>query len=162
MSSWRRPASEETQATVRELRSARARPRWTRPLGIALMSIAAMALLDPDYPMPRAVLQAIRDSRATSEGIVAVEPRGQLAAAPTNFRWDWSEGLRDQVRSASLVVLDAQFSELVRVPVAGTEARVEGPLLDAIGTASEFHWFVETRAQDGVVRSLPVAFAISR
>lgn len=159
---WRRPTSESTLEKVREVRSARSRPRWVRPVGVVLMLVAGLAALDPDYPMPREVLQSILARRVTSAGVVAVEPRGAVAAMPEAFRWTWDVGTENQVRSWTLVVLDAQFGELARVPVTGTETRVEGPLRDAIAGAAEFHWFVESAAQKGVVRSAPVAVQISR
>ena len=159
---WRRPTSESTLETVRELRSARSSPRWARPLGVVLMLVAGLAALDPDYPMPREVLQTILRSRVTSEGVVAAEPRGSVASVPEVFRWTWAGDTEGQVRNWTLVLLDAQHSELARVPVAGTETRLAGGVRDAIATAAEFHWFVESAAQKGVVRSAPVAVAISR
>ena len=160
---WRRPTSESTLETVRELRAARSCPRWARPLGVVLMLVAGLAALDPDYPMPREVLQSILSRRVTSEGVVAAEPRGNVASVPEVFRWTWAGDDREgQVRSWTLVLLDAQFSELARVPVAGTETRLEGVVRDAIATAAEIHWFVESAAQKGVVRSAPVAVQISR
>lgn len=162
VSAWRRPASEGAQDAVRELRSARQQPRWARPVGVGLMVVAAMAAMDPDYPMPRAVLQSILARRVTSEGVAAVEPRGAVAAMPDVFRWTWDGGAENQVRNWTLVVLDAQSCELARVPATGTELRLEGPLRDAIAGAAEFHWFVESPSQKGVVRSALVAVQISR
>jgi hypothetical protein len=126
------------------------------------MVVATAAAFDPDYPLPRAVLQSIADSRVSSEGIVAVEPLGQLAAAPKVFRWSWTAGSEDEVRIWNLVLLDADSRELARIEVEGCEARVEGRLRDAIESADEFHWHVETPSHKGRFRSVPAAFAISR
>jgi hypothetical protein len=158
---WRMPLREDVAASVRDLRSARSGPRWARPLGIALIVAAVAAAFDPDYPMPREVLQAILQRRVTSEGLVAMEPRGALDAAPASFRWSWN-GDGASSRAFTLVALDAESRELARVPVKGCEMAVEGPFRHAIETAAEFHWYVETSAQNGVVRSVPAACAISR
>ena len=158
---WRMPLREDVAASVRDLRSARSGPRWARPLGIALIVAAVAAAFDPDYPMPREVLQAILKRRVTSEGLVAMEPRGALDAPPASFRWSWN-GDGASSRNFTLVALDAESRELARMPVVGCEMAVEGPFRHAIETAAEFHWYVETSAQNGVVRSTPAACAISR
>lgn len=158
---WRMPPREDIAASVRDLRSARSGPRWARPLGIALIVAAVAAAFDPDYPMPREVLQAIQQRRVTSEGLVAMEPRGALDATPASFRWIWN-GDGASSRAFTLVALDAESREVARVPVVGCEIAVEGPFRHAIEAAAEFHWYVETPAQNGVVRSVPAACAISR
>jgi hypothetical protein len=111
--------------------------------------------------MPREVLQAIQQRRVTSEGLVAMEPRGALDATPASFRWIWN-GDGASSRAFTLVALDAESREVARVPVVGCEIAVEGPFRHAIEAAAEFHWYVETPAQNGVVRSVPAACAISR
>jgi len=90
-----------------------------------------------------------------------MEPRGALDAAPASFRWSWN-GDGASSRNFTLVALDAESRELARMPVVGCEMAVEGPVRHAIETAAEFHWYVETSAQNGVVRSTPAACAISR
>lgn len=126
------------------------------------MVLAAAAALDPDYPMPRAVLQSIVGTRASSDGLTLLEPLGNVPSTPAVFRWSTVADAGDEVRSWHLLVFAADFSEVARVQVTGCEVRVEGRLRDAIEGVSEFHWRVETSAHNGLLRSAPAAVAISR
>ncbi len=127
------------------------------------MVIALTAALDPDYPMPRGVLQSIAAARVSSEGLAAVEPLGELASMPEVFRWSWAkENAASELRIFDLVIVGADFTELARVKVEGCEARVEGALRDAIAGVAEFHWHVESPAHNCVYRSAAAAVAISR
>jgi hypothetical protein len=119
---------------------------------------ACGAALDPDHPMPRSVLQTIAASRASSRGLDAISPSGEVAAPPASFRWLW-EG---EEREFAVVLLDDAMHPLVRLSVVGKELAVDAPLEQALASGEHFHWYVESSGPEGVVRSAPAAFAISR
>lgn len=155
---WRSEPSPEQREAAQLERGARPGPWWPRPLGVLMIVCACAAALDPDHPMPRSVLQTIAASRVSSRGLDAISPRGEVSAPPDSFRWLW-EG---EATEFAVVLLDEEMRPLVRLSAHGKELAVDGPLLQALDRADHFHWYVETVGPEGVLRSLPVAFVISR
>lgn len=119
---------------------------------------AGVAALDPDHPVPRSVLQTIAASRVTSRGLDAISPQGELREAPASFRWLW-EG---EEQDFAVVLLDEEMNPLLRLVARGTELSACLPLEQAFDRGERFHWYVETTTAEGVLRSTPKAFGISR
>lgn len=155
---WRSEPSPEQREVARLERGARPGPWWPRPLGVVMIVCACVAALDPDHPMPRSVLQTIAASRVSSRGLDAISPSGESSVPPTVFRWLW-EG--EDVEFA-VVLLDDAMQPIVRLCTRGKALAVEGPLDEALARGEHFHWYVETAGPEGVLRSAPVAFGISR
>lgn len=155
---WRSGPSPEQREIVQRERRSRSGPWWSRPLGVLMVVCAGVAALDPDHPMPRSVQQTIAASRVTSRGLDAISPRGEVTLAEANFRWLW-EG--EDVEFA-VVLLDEEHRPLVRLASRGKELEPAPPLEQALVPGRTFHWYVETAGSEGVVRSVPAAFAISR
>lgn len=127
-------------------------------MGIVCIVAAASLALDPDYPVPRSVLRTLAGSHVTSRGLDAVMPRGEIGEVPASFRWLW-EG---EPSPFTVVLLDSEHREVCRLVAEGRELPVEGALDRALEPGETFHWYVETAQREGVVRSVPSAFVISR
>lgn len=155
---WRSEPSPEQREAAQLERGARPGPWWPRPLGVLMIVCACVAALDPDHPMPRSMLQTIAASRVSSRGLDAISPCGEVHESPRTFRWLW-EG---EEAEFAVVLLDEEMRPLVRLLAHGKELAVDGPLAQALDRADRFHWYVETSGPEGVLRSLPVAFVISR
>lgn len=127
-------------------------------MGIVCIVAAASAALDPDYPVPRSVLRTLAGSQVTSRGLDAVMPRGEVGDVPASFRWLW-EG---EPSPFTVVLLDGEHREVCRLVAEGCELKVDGTLDRVLAAGGTFHWYVETPQREGVVRSVPSAFVISR
>lgn len=139
------------------LRAARPQPFWPRPLGVLLIGLAALAVIDPDYPIPTHV-QASSAARAPRlMPLRAEHPDGPTEGVPAAFTWQ----VDDVPPPYALVVLDEEYAELARfVDVGGTAWVPPADLRARLATGGDYHWYVEGTQGERTVQSLLAALQI--
>lgn len=151
----------EQRELARRIRSGRHGSYLWRPLGVALMALAVVAAVDPDYPVARSIPTSASAVGGWRLLPVVLAPRGTVAVADLRFRWTWP-GARDT--AFELVVLDEEHEELARREVRGNEYPADAAMQQLLrGQADgQLHWFVVARDGERLARSAPMAFRFSR
>lgn len=143
--------SERVRAEAGRLRSARRQPKWPRVLGFSLVSMALLAAVGGEYPMPQPI-----------DPLVSARSRPVLVPITTGTSGPVVEGIPpiltwqgDLPPPYSFVLLDAEFVEIVRVPVGTRCLRPHNvPTLAArLGAGGDFHWFVAAESSHGPLQS---------
>lgn len=149
--------SDRARAEVRRRRRARRQPWWPRVVGWTLLSMALVAAVEGDYPMPRPARAGI--SAAAAGCLVAIEttvPAGRHDGVPARFQWATAAP-----PPYSVVLFDASYRELARVDdIPGTTMRPDPELIRRLEEAGTFHWYVQAGGPDGTFRSVIEAVEI--
>ena len=126
--------------------------QWTKLLGFAMVTLAVVLVMDPDYPIPRKA--DAKASAAPREGLAqearprALSPRGNCAADALDFTWEW-DGPPLRWRIA---VLDAHLEEVWSSTAEGCRAPASAELLSRLRPEQPFYWFVEASSHGRRVR----------
>ena len=149
--------SERVRIEARRRRQARRQPWWPRVAGWMLMSMALLAAVEGDYPMPGAAQAGI--SVAAAGCLVAIDstfPGGPQDGVPVRFEWQ-----TDAPPPYSVVLLDAGYREIARVDgLPECSMRPDFELAQRLGDGGTFHWYVQAECPDGTFRSVIEAFEI--
>lgn len=140
-------------ARVRRERYARRQPAWPRLLGVACVLAAGLFAAVPSesiHPVPRHVAApSSARTGAVPSSLVPLSPAGRVARAPERFEWRALPGT-----TTAVVVLDASYSPLAEVRgVAAETLVISEALRGQLEAAGTFHWYVEARLGERLVRS---------
>ncbi len=156
----RRPLSAWQLELAQRIRSERRGSRAWRPFGVLLVTLAAAAALDPDYPLPRSmptIASASRPSRllATSPPL-PLYPRGAIVGSPQTFVWS---GVGPRGVGVEFVLLDEELDAIYRRPVRGNSLAVDGELWFVLQLAHgrQLHWAVAFCCGGNRLQGAPVA-----
>lgn len=150
---WR-VVSAEAKAMATRVRAMRPRPAWPRLLGFSLITIAVVAAMRPVgsvHPIARHVGRVSSAPPASGPlPVEALSPDGPIAAVPDRFSWSAAADRG----SCAVVVCDASYAEMLRVDgIASGEWRPDAALRKRLAEAGTFHWFVEQKRGERVVRT---------
>ena len=137
--------SDRVRDAARDRRTARSQPRWPKVLGWSLMSMALIAAVEAEYPMPRSTRSPISAAAASClMPLQPIAPVGPGEGVPAGFAWS-----TEVEPPFTLVVYDAGQREIARRPgIPGSRLPVDAELAAELGRGGVHYWAIEAESVD--------------
>ncbi|GAB4150773.1 MAG: hypothetical protein Fur0037_19400 [Planctomycetota bacterium] len=157
---WRVRLDAGRRRLVEELRRSRPGPRWSRPLGVLLLAVAAIAAIAGDYRLP---MGAHASATSTTPPLDLrprpIRPLGEIGSEPVLFEWE-DRAPADPAPAYDLVLLDEDLREIARSrEIRGRSFAATGAIAKALRERGSLFWCVERLGPSGAIRS-PLAAVV--